>query len=103
MLKIDNFGDDYYVSFNGINRLNINNAGIIKNELVPIVMITKNNLSLDFGGINFVDSSAFQVLVALLKIADLYGSKLEIINVSDDLKELFDLLSLSDVFEIAAN
>ena len=103
MLIINKFGKDYTVSFNGINRLNINNAGIIKNELIPIITITENSLILDFGGINFVDSSAFQVLVALLKIADLYGSKLEIINVSADLKELFDLLSLSDVFEIAAN
>lgn len=103
MLKIDKLGKDYTASFNGVKRLNINNASIIKNELIPIIMVTENNLTLDFEGVNFVDSSAFQVLVAILKTADLYGSRLEIINVSDDLKELFDLLSLSDVFQIAAN
>lgn len=103
MLKIDKLGKDYAVSFNGINRLNINNAAFIKKELIPIIMVVGNSLTLDFEGVNFVDSSVFQVLTALLKAAELYKSRLEILNVSDDLKELFDLLNLSDVFQITAN
>ena len=103
MLKIDNFGQDYLIDFNGQERLNINNANAIKKELLPIIMKSGNSLTIDFKGVVFVDSSGFQVLIALLKAAELFNSDLEIINVSEDLKELFDLLSLSDAFEIAAN
>lgn len=103
MLKIENFGQDYLVSFEGIEKININNAVLIKNKLLPIITASDNNINIDFEGVTFIDSSGFQVMIALLKAAELFKSKIELMNVSDDLRELFDLLNLSDVFQIAAN
>ena len=103
MLKIDNFGQDYLIDFNGQERLNIHKSNAIKKELLPIIMKSGNSLTLNFEGVVFVDSSGFQVLIALIKAAELYNSNIEVMNVSEDLKELFDLLNLSDVFQIAAN
>ena len=67
------------------------------------LVIPVGDVILDMQGIHFIDSSGFQVLIALLKTAELHQSNIDVMNVSDDLKELFDLLSLSDVFQIAAN
>lgn len=103
MLYIDKTGLDYRVEFKEEKKLNINNAAQIKEMLLPLIMQEGNSITLDFNGIVFVDSSGFQVLVALLKAAEMYYSQFEIINISTELKELFDLLNLSDVFQIAAN
>ncbi|NOZ46099.1 MAG: STAS domain-containing protein [Chlorobi bacterium] len=103
MLKISNYNQDYSVSFNGIKRINITNASRFKDALLPIVTTQNNKITIDFNEVNFIDSSGFQVLITILKASELYNSHIEVMNVSDDLKELFDLLNLSDVFQIAAN
>ena len=103
MLKIEKIGQEYFVSFNGITKLNIKNANNLKKELLNYLTKANNIVVLDLADVNFIDSSAFQVLIALLKTAELHQSTLDVINVSDDLSELFDLLNLSDVFQIAAN
>ena len=103
MLNIEKIGQEYFVSFNGISRLNINNANSLKKELLSYLTKPNNIVVLDLADVNFIDSSAFQVLIALLKTAELHQSTIEVINVSDDLNELFDLLNLSDVFQITAN
>jgi len=103
LLKIERFGKNYTAIFKEIDRFNINNAESIKLQLLPIIKQSGNCLTLDLENVSFIDSSGFQVLIALLKTAELYNSRLEVMNISSDLKELFDLLSLSDVFQITAN
>ena len=54
----------------------------------------------DFAKLDYVSSSGLRVLLSTQKTLNTKSGKMHIINVSDDLMEIFEVTGLSDVFTI---
>ena len=90
------------IRFNNTKRLNILNREIIKRELDQSLRNNYKSTILDLGGIEFIDSSVFSVLLEHEKRAELRGRKFHLSNVSEDVKELIHLLNLHEVLDYGA-
>ena len=75
----------------------------VKQELSALFDNPNTKLILNLSGINYVDSSGFGVFLSLMKKANNNYGDFKICNVNADVKELFQLLQLHNVFEIYDN
>lgn len=100
MITVDHIENTYLVSFFSMTRLNVLNSKEVEEQLLPIVRQEETNLTLNFSGIKFIDSSGFEVLLNLHKTAKLNNSKLNLINVADEVTELVELVKLDHVFQL---
>ncbi len=100
MLTVDHLENKYLVSFYNISKLNVLNYKEIGSQLMPLVSQPGSNLTLNFSGIRFVDSSGFQVLLDLYRTSKINNSNMEMINISEDLVELIKLVELEQVFQL---
>lgn len=100
MITVDQIENTYLASFFNMSRLNILNSKEVEQQLVPLVSQKGSNLTLNFSGIRFVDSSGFETLLSLYRTAKINESKLKLINLSDDLVELIKLVELDQVFQL---
>ena len=57
------------------------------------------NLVLDFGGINYISSAGLRVLLGAQKKMNAQGS-MELINVSEDVMDIFEMTGFADVLVI---
>ncbi len=88
------------VSFSRAHKLNVLNSKVIKSYLLNIVSHPGTSLIIDLKGIDFIDSEAFDTLNVVSRIAKSYNSEITLINVSDDILELIDLVRTYSVFDI---
>lgn len=100
MVKIDQIENSYLATFYNISKLNVLNSKDIEVELLPIVSQLDSKLTLDFTGIKFIDSSGFETLLSLYKVAKANNSDLILKNLSDELLELVNLVKLETVFQL---
>jgi len=100
MITVDQIENTYLASFFNMSKLNILNSKEIEQQLLPLVSQKGSNLTLNFSGIRFVDSSGFETLLGLYKTAAISGSDLKLINLSDELVELIKLVELDKVFQL---
>ncbi len=100
MLKLKIKGGVYHISFHKINTLNTLVADSLREELIKIVSKPKREVVLSMNGINFIDSSGFQTIMAVVSQASKIGSKFRICDVSQDVYELLKLMKLEVMFEI---
>lgn len=54
----------------------------------------------DFKKVNFMDSAGIGLIIGRYKQAEMYGGKLELINVSKKLKEIFEMSGILKIIEI---
>jgi anti-sigma B factor antagonist len=57
-------------------------------------------LVLDFQGVTYVDSSGLATLVEYVRLAQPFGGKFALINVSERVRTIFDLVRLTEFFPI---
>jgi anti-anti-sigma factor len=100
MLKLKIKDGVYNISFYKINRLNTLIAEPLLEELTKIVSKPGREVVLSMEGINFIDSSGFQVLMAVVCHASDLGCKFRISDVSQEVYELLKLMKLKVIFEI---
>lgn len=100
MLTVDHIENTYLASFYNVSRLNVLNSKEIELQLLPLINQSESNLTLNLSGINFIDSSGFETLLSLYKVAKLNNSNLKLINLSEDLVELIKLVELDRVFQL---
>lgn len=86
--------------FTNEDRLNAFIAETVKESLLSYFNKPNTKLILDLKGIRFIDSSGFGVFLSIMKAANNNYGKFKICNVSDEVKELFQVLQLHTVFEI---
>lgn len=86
--------------FNNQDRFNALIAEPVKETLLAYYTKPNTRLLVDLSGIKFIDSSGFSVLLSLMKASNNNYGQLKICNVSRDVKELFEVLQLHNVFEI---
>jgi len=83
-----------------MNKLNILNSNEIESKLIPLISQDGSNLTLNFSGIKFIDSSGFDVLLKVYNTSKLSSAELNFINLSEDLMELMQLVELDKVFQL---
>lgn len=100
MLTVDKIENKYIVSFYNVSKFNILNSKEIESKLLPLVSQEDSNLTLNFSGIRFIDSTGFEVLMNIFKTSRNNNSNLSFINLSEDLMELMELVKLDKVFQL---
>lgn len=79
--------------------LNTNTASDLEEALEPVLKRT-NQVVLDFDELEYLSSAGLRVLVAAQKKITEADGGLRIVNAIDDIREVFDVTGLSDVFDV---
>jgi anti-anti-sigma factor len=84
-------------------RIDILNSDIIKEIIEKDILRTDRGKKIKFvinlKGIKFIDSHGFRILLELIGISKIYNNnQLYFANISDEVRELIQLLELKDIF-----
>lgn len=86
------------VSFEGGERIYILNQEDIRDNLNWCLNIHHNELILNLKGIRFIDTTGFKLLLEMYQLYRNLGKKLRLINVSNEVDELFELIKVNKLF-----
>ncbi len=89
-------GDNLVVSI--IGSIDMNNISYLKEYLGRAVNTDKKNLVIDMNEVTYIDSSGLGIFIVTLKKFQSRGGKFSLRNVSDQLKQIFVLTHLYDLF-----
>ena len=90
-------GDGATVAVKG--QLNTNTAGDLERKLASVFSRT-HTLTLDFAQLDYVSSAGLRVLVGAQKQVTKAGGSMRIANAIDDVREVFEITGLIDVFDV---
>lgn len=79
--------------------LNTNTASELEAALEPVFAQT-HNVVLDCAALEYLSSAGLRVLVAAQKEVTAAAGSLRIANVCDDVREVFEITGLIDVFDV---
>jgi anti-anti-sigma factor len=96
MLKIAKEEDCCRVELFQVNKLNTLFSELVKQQLIELVEEHEAPVVFNLEGIHFIDSSGFDVLLAVSDRAREVGRQFSLCNITDDVKELMGLLELED-------
>jgi len=100
MISISRINKAYILSFPDTNRFDI----VLSKELEErINQFTENGscrIVLNLKGIHFIDSKGFAMLVRVAKMAEEKKYSFGICNVSEEVKELINIMDFNDVFKV---
>jgi anti-sigma B factor antagonist len=94
-------GDVTIIDLVGNIRTNDDYA-LFKQSIDDALARGKSKLILNFGGVNFINSSGLGRLVLAAKRAKESGGAIKIVNLSDDLRELFTFTRLDAKIPVCA-
>ena len=80
-------------------RLDTTTAPKLQEALIPEFDSAKH-VELDFAGLAYVSSAGLRVLLMGEKTAKAKGAKMSLVNVSADIKEVFEMTGFSNVLTI---
>ena len=100
MLKLRTKKGIHIVSFHKTRRLNTLISEPLREELLKLVSKPGTEVVLSMDGINFIDSSGFETIMAVVERSNRAGSRFRICDVSQEVYELLRLMKLNFVFEI---
>ena len=96
-IAVDYFGGEAVLKLGA--HLNTNTAADLEEALEPVFERT-NKVVLDFADLEYLSSAGLRVLVATQKRVTAAEGALRIVNASDDIREVFDITGLIDVFDV---
>ncbi len=99
MLKVRKVGEEIFISIFQINKINTLFSDILMEQLKALVEVPGNNIFFDLSQIKFIDSSGFEMLKKINAISKSSASKFVLCNISSEVKELFNLMSLNGILE----
>lgn len=88
-MSIEQLHNENVVSFD-VSKINILNSKEIETNLIDLMNKSKCKLTLNLSNIKFIDSTGFGMLFKLKRILNL-----KVINISNELQELFTLVSFN--------
>ena len=100
MLKIAREDNQYRVELFQVNKLNTLFSDLVKKQLMELVEEEGVSVVFNLENIRFIDSSGFEVLRDIAERASRHGSRFQLCNITDEVKELIVLLELEDSFEL---
>lgn len=78
-------------------------ADKLKAEMILLIDTQPANILVDFGMIEYVDSSFLGAMVSSLKYAVAHKTDISVVNLEKDIYDLFTLIRLDKVFKIYAD
>ena len=103
MLKVEKYNNTYRLYFQGTDKFNVYNAKQVEQELMEYVKKPSAQVTLNLNGVEFIDSSAFESLLRVLRNAKVNNTRFQLANISDEAMELIKLMQLENVFSIKKN
>lgn len=100
MIKVEKNNGVLIARFTDEDRFNALIAEPVKEMLIGYFTKPGTKLIINLEGIKFIDSSGFGVFLSLMKAANNNNGALKICNLKSDVKELFQVLQLHNVFDI---
>lgn len=74
----------------------------LKQEFLEIINSGEKKIVIDFSGTEMIDSSGIGLLISIRNsLANYGGSEIELLNLSEDLKQLFKVMKLDNHFRIS--
>lgn len=101
MLFVERNFNSYSLSFDNTSKFNVHNAKQVESELMEYVTKPSVNVTLNLNGIAFIDSSAFECLLNVLRKAKLNNTGFQLGNVSSEAMELIRVMDLDKVFSFS--
>ncbi|MFC2090076.1 STAS domain-containing protein [Bacteroidota bacterium] len=103
MIEINEKNGVLVAEFTNQDRFNSPVADTVKEQLLEVFTKPNSKLVLNLKSIKFIDSSGFSVLLTVMKAANNNYGEFKICNTLPEVKELFKLLQLHNVFELFEN
>ena len=99
MLKVTEENGWMIVHLKG--ELDMSNSNLFKEEVInTLIEKEKNQIALDFSGLEYIDSSGLGTIVSLHKRCKMNGGKLAVYHISETLSRLFKLTSLDKALNL---
>ncbi|MBU0908452.1 MAG: STAS domain-containing protein [Proteobacteria bacterium] len=74
----------------------------LKLEFLEIINNSEKKIVIDFSGTEMIDSSGIGLLISIRNsLANYGGGEIELLNLSEDLKQLFKVMKLDNHFKIS--
>lgn len=100
MIEVSENNGVLIAKFSDQDRFNSLITEPVKETLLSYFTKPNTKLIVNLNGIKFIDSSGFSVFLSLMKAANNNYGELKICNITPEVKELFELLQLHNIFEI---
>jgi len=101
MITFEILNNKSILAFENVNKLNFMNIDGIADYLNKKFEETDKDLYLNLTGIKFIDSSAFEKLIAVHRFANSLNRKLKLFNASEELREIFLFTGIGKKLNIA--
>ena len=98
MLLVEQNQNNYYLSFGNIHKFNVNNAQTVENELMEYIDKPSASVTLNMKEVAFIDSTAFEALLNVLRKAKINNTSFQLGSVSEEAMDLIKLMQLDKVF-----
>ena len=98
-MDIAKTNDKNKTTFTLSGRLDTTTAPQLQEVLIP-EFDTSEDITLDFSGLAYVSSAGLRVLLMGEKTAKAKEGKLTLVNVSDEIKEVFEMTGFTDILNI---
>jgi anti-sigma B factor antagonist len=102
-VKIHHLSQYSTLSFEGIKNLDANSAHRVKAEIKGLLSDEVKNVIVDLSNIQFIDSTGFGALISVLKTIKSRDGRMILSGVTDEVRELMDLMQLLSVFELRSS
>ena len=103
MLQVEQYNSSYFLSFRDTDKFNIHNAREVERELMKYVQKPSARVTLNLNEVTFIDSSAFETLLNVLRTAKINNTTFQLANISEGAMELIKVMQLENVFNIKSN
>lgn len=91
-------GDVTICALNG--EININTSPDVRKVFDALIAKKTTKVVLDLGSVNYIDSSGLATLVEMLRKMKRYEGKLRLCNLSEKVRNLFEITKLTKLFSI---
>jgi len=101
MLLVERLSEgELTIRFKNLNRLTIQYANELKEEIEKQMAASCRSIVLDLEGIHFIDAKSFEMLRTILALTEKCNATLRLKNVSDETWELIEMMHCTQVFDI---
>ena len=93
---------DKEVALNVYGDVTIQTSSELRNTLKPLFTSDAKRISVQLGGVEFMDSSGIATLVEGLQWSQASGGRFVLLGLTDTVRDVFELAKLDTIFEIEA-
>ena len=90
-------------SLEGTRKINSKISEIVKKEVIDFLERSGKQVILDLKGVSFIDSQGFTALKAIAELAKANERLFSMVNLSDDVMELVEVVGMNEAFMVGKN